>query len=85
MEDQQTFGQKAVGLLFNPSNDETVTRVKTICAELIDIVEQEMLVKESSKPSNTRLAWATSVFRTAAFNAIIASQMATVKFLTWKD
>ena len=83
--EELTFGQKAVGLPFNPSGDVTVTRVKQLCAELIDIVEQKIEFDESTKPEGTRLSWATNVFRTAAFNAIIAAQMAVVKFLTWKN
>lgn len=71
-----TFGQKAVGLSFNPSGDERVNRAKTICAELIDML---------GLPPENLSSWVTSVFRTAAFNAIIAAQMAVVKFITWKE
>jgi hypothetical protein len=80
-----TFGQKAVGLTFNPSGDEVVTRAKQLSAELIDIVEQKMEFNESTKAEGSRLSWTTNVFRTAAFNAIIAAQMAVVKFLTYRD
>jgi hypothetical protein len=85
MEKELTFGQKAVGLTFNPSGDETVTKAKQLCADLIDLVEQKMEFNESTKEAGTRLSWITNVFRTAAFNAVIASQMAVVKFLTWKN
>ncbi len=34
---EMTYGQKAVGLTFNPSNDETVDKVKKLYAEIIDI------------------------------------------------
>lgn len=34
-------------------------------------------------PFQYLLSWETNVFKTAAFNAIIAAQMAVVKFLTW--
>lgn len=80
-----TTGEKAVGLSFNQSGDETVTRAKRISAELIDLVEQRMEFFESTKNEGSRLSWTTNVFRTAAFNAIIAAQMAVVKFLTWND
>ena len=30
-------------------------------------------------------SWTRNVFRTSAFNAIIAAQMALVKYLTWKN
>jgi len=72
-----TFGEKAVGLSFNPSGDERVNRAKVICAELIEILGLNYPLPPST--------WAASVLRTAAFNAIIASQMAVVKFITWKD
>lgn len=32
----QTFGQKAVGLSFNPSNDDAVSKAKQTCADAID-------------------------------------------------
>ena len=80
-----TFGQKAVGLSFNPSGDEVVTKAKQLSADLIDLVEQKMEYLEATKKEGTRLSWTTNVFRTAAFNAVIAAQQAVVKFLTWKD
>lgn len=80
-----TFGEKAVGLTFNPSGDETVNKAKKLSAELIDMVEQKIEFLEATKPEGSRLSWTTNVLRTAAFNAIIAAQMAVVKFLTWKD
>ena len=80
-----TTGEKAVGLTFNPSGDETITRAKKLSAELIDLVEQRIEFLEATKPEGSRLLWMTHVLRTAAFNAVIAAQMAVVKFLTWKD
>lgn len=77
-----TFGQKAVGLDFNPSGDENVTKAKQLSADLIDLVEEH---KEKVSSQGVQLSWITNVFRTAAFNAVIAAQLAVVKFLTWKD
>lgn len=77
-----TFGQKAVGLQFNPSGDESVNKAKQLSADLIDLVEEH---KEKVRSQGVQLSWVTNVFRTAAFNAVIAAQMAVVKFLTWKD
>ena len=77
-----TFGQKAVGLNFNPSGDENVTKAKQLSADLIDLVEEH---KEKVSSQGVQLSWVTNVFRTAAFNAVIAAQLAVVKFLTWKD
>lgn len=36
-----TFGEKLVGLTFNPSGDEKVQRAKELCAELADLVNQD--------------------------------------------
>ena len=77
-----TFGQKAVGLNFNPSGDENDTKAKQLSADLIDLVEEH---KEKVSSQGVQLSWVTNVFRTAAFNAVIAAQLAVVKFLTWKD
>ena len=49
------------------------------------MVEQKMEFNEETKAEGSRLSWTTSVFRTAAFNAVIAAQMAVVKFLTWEE
>ena len=37
-EKELTFGEKLVGLTFNPSGDEKVQRAKELCAELADLV-----------------------------------------------
>lgn len=75
-------GQKAVGLTFNPSGDEKVIKAKQLMADAIDILENtHNQVDENSQPNS----WIKNVLRTAAFNAIIAAQMALVKYLTWKD
>ena len=37
---EMTYGEKAVGLTFNPSNDETVDRLKKLYAEIIDICSE---------------------------------------------
>jgi len=38
---EQTFGEKAVGLNFNPSNDPDVQKVKELFAEIIDIANHK--------------------------------------------
>lgn len=77
-----TFGQKSVGLQFNPSGDENVNKAKQLSADLIDLIEEH---NQKISRQGVQLSWATYVFRTAAFNAVNAAQMAVVKFLTWKD
>ena len=82
-EKNQTTGQKAVGLSFNPSGNERVTKAKRLSADLIDLVEEhQKLVTDNG---NKMVSWFSNVFRTAAFNAVISAQMAVVKYLTWED
>ena len=78
-----TFGQKAVGLLFNPSGEDNVTKTKQLMAEAIDLLEKDHTEKTDN--GNMMSSWTRNIFRTAAFNAIITAQMALVKYLTWKD
>ena len=77
-----TFGQKSVGLQFNPSGDENVNKAKQLSADLIDLIEEH---KEKLSSQGKQLSWITNVFKTAAFSAVVTAQMAVVKFLTWKD
>lgn len=81
--EELTFGQKAVGITFNPGGLKSVNQTKQLSADLIDLVETKY--NELTNNSDGRLSWTTNVLRTAAFNAIITTQMAIVKFLTWKD
>jgi hypothetical protein len=71
----QTPGQKAVGLSFNPSGDDAVTRCKQIFADAIDQMSELRL---AGTPEQARLA---SIAITEAQGA----QMWAVKALTWKD
>lgn len=71
----QTFGEKAVGLSFNPSGDDKVSRVKKLYAEIIDLMNEERATTHSER---NRLV---SVSITEAQGA----QMWAVKALTWKD
>jgi len=71
-----TFGQKAVGLPFNPSGDDAVTRCKMHFSNTIDQMNELRNTTQSSEVK--RLA---SVAITEAQGA----QMWAVKALTWKD
>jgi len=81
--EELTFGQKAIGITFNPGGLESVNQAKQLSADLVDLVETKY--NELTNNSDSRLSWTTNVLRTTAFNAIITAQMAIVKFLTWKD
>lgn len=70
-----SFGERAVGLAFNPSADERVNRIKSLYAQIID----EMAVLRNTRGGEmSRLA---SVAITEAQGA----QMWAVKALTWRD
>jgi hypothetical protein len=72
----QTFGQKAVGLSFNPSGDDAVAQAKQSCADLIDKMHAVIMVGGS--PEACRMA-------EIAIAEIQTAQMWVVKVLTWKD
>jgi len=73
---QQTRGEELVGLSFNPSGSSLVDQAKRLSADLIDLVLDDHDTKENP-------TWSRNVLKTAAVNALITAQMATVKVLTW--
>jgi len=74
--ENQTFGQRAVGLSFNPSNDDAVAQCKAEFAAAIDRLND--LRSTSADPEVKRMA---SVAITEAQTA----QMWAVKAITWKS
>ena len=75
-EPQLTFGQKAVGLTFNPSNSDSVGLIKQKFADCIDLLNG--VRAESTSPEVKRMC---SVAITEAQTA----QMWAVKAITWRD
>jgi hypothetical protein len=75
-EREMTFGEKAVGLTFNPSNDDAVAKCKAEFAAVIDRMDD--LRVGSSCPEVRRMA---SIAITEAQTA----QMWAVKAITWKN
>lgn len=73
---EQSFGQKAVGLSFNPSNDNAVDLIKQTFADAVDQINN--LRNASDSPDVKRMC---SVAITEAQTA----QMWAVKAITWKD
>lgn len=71
---EMTYGEKAVGLTFNPSGDSKVQEVKELYAKIIDV-----LVEEKSKPCSEAK---TSMFDIAIMHAQTA-QMWAVKGITY--
>lgn len=74
---QLTFGEKAVGLSFNPSGDKRVDRIKRAYANIID----ELNELRRAAPVGSDIGRLASVAITEAQGA----QMWAVKALTWKD
>jgi hypothetical protein len=75
-----TIGQRVVGVDFNPSGDEKINKVKELCAEMIDLMNQHMIEK-SMKDGVTSLH---SVIQEHAMCEVLNAQMSVVKVLTFK-
>lgn len=71
-----TFGQKAVGINFNPSNENAVDRCKQTFANSIDQMNE--LRNSTTSGETKRLA-------SVAITEMQTAQMWAVKALTWKD
>lgn len=71
-----TYGQKAVGLSFNPSGDPKVQRLKELYAEIIDLCNEEREAVGRSEKAR--------LFSVAITEAQTA-QMWAVKAVTWQD
>lgn len=70
-----SFGQKLVGLTFNPSGNPKVQRVKEICAELADLVREGNEVLHMDNSVQHHLVQ-------HAYGEILNAQMNVVKVLT---
>ena len=75
-----TFGQKLVGLTFNPSGDQNVQRAKELCAELADLLRESQL---SSHQHGTATSMR-ELLTNNAYTEILNAQMNVVKVLTLK-
>ena len=78
METELTFGQKAVGLKFNPSNDDEVGQCKQKFADLID---QQIELHDKAQQVNDQ---ETVELTLDAIRFIKTAQMWAVKAITWK-
>lgn len=78
-EREQTFGEKAVGLTFNPSNNGDVDKLKRLYADVIDHMNEfrKGYIQRGDNPEMVRLC---SVAITEAQTA----QMWAVKAITWR-
>lgn len=72
-----SFGEKLVGLTFNPSNDDKVGKAKRLCAELADLLYEEHNNGNEKTQLQVELFWHT-------IGEILNAQMNVVKVLTLK-
>jgi hypothetical protein len=75
-ERELSYGEKAVGITFNPGGSEEVNSCKTIFAGAIDQLDA-MRVPTNSAEKNRLLS--------AAITQIQTAQMWAVKAITWQD
>lgn len=73
---EMSFGEKLVGLTFNPSNDDKVATAKRLCAQLADLLYEDQQNSETSQLKKILLP--------AAYAEILNAQMNVVKVLTLK-
>ena len=82
MEDQKlTFGEKLVGLSFNPSGNEKVDKAKKLFAEAADLLKEHIVEVREKKGLSLMGA---DIF-SHAIGEILNAQMCTVKVLTFAD
>lgn len=67
-----TFGQKAVGLTFNPSGNEAVTQCKQTFADLIDMMNDLRNDPSSSQDVKRHASVAITELETAQMRAVKA-------------
>jgi hypothetical protein len=78
MEERElNFGEKLVGITFNPSGDEKVNRAKELCAELANLIYQDYDNREEVTDFYDYLY-------EHAVGEILNAQMNAVKVLTFK-
>lgn len=71
-----TFGQRAVGLSLNPSNDDEVGQIKQKFADCIDHINVIKTISESAEVKR---------MCSVAITEAQTSQMWAVKAITWRD
>jgi len=82
---QLTFGEKSVGLTFNPSGDEKVNKVKELYAEIIDLCDEmrkENRINESTDANDAERLNEKGRFLSIAITEAQTAQMWAVKGIT---
>lgn len=76
-EREMTFGEKLVGITFNPSADDKVAKAKKLCAELADLLHDN----QEQQQYQTQLS---NTLYNHAIGEVLNAQMNAVKVLTLK-
>lgn len=71
---EQTFGERAVGLSFNPSADDNVDKLKGLYADIIDVLHNLRLATDDGEEKR---------YLSAAITEAQTAQMWAVKAVTW--
>jgi hypothetical protein len=80
-ERELTFGEKAVGLNFNPSGDEKVNKAKRLMADALDLLKDSELKKQNTE---IKSQVGKQMFLEQTLSKIVDAQMSLVKYITWK-
>lgn len=75
-----TYGEKLVGIKFNPSNQSEVDEIKKLMAQAIDILNKEYDYRESKGEEQSYVS-SHGIFN-AAIADLLRAQMMAVKYLT---
>ena len=73
---QPTFGEKLVGITFNPAGDPKVLKAKQLCAELVDLLNEHNFESDRTQLSE--------ILFNHTIGEILNAQMNVVKVLTLK-
>jgi len=76
---EMTFGEKLVGLNFNPSGDDNVSKAKRLCASLADLMQNEVMGNKTAEISQLQ-----HQLYQHTIGEILNAQMNVVKVLTLK-
>lgn len=76
-----TFGQKLMGVRFNPSQDSKVDRIKAVFAEVADTLFE---AAESKADENGEVDEVLSLLLHHSFGELVNAQMNAVKCITYK-
>jgi hypothetical protein len=82
---QLTFGEKAVGLTFNPSGDPIVARIKQLYAQIIDLCDDERKKVNAGRITAAAQQHEAARLWSIAITEAQSAQMWAVKAATWRD